>query len=131
MVIFYSMRFSSDTSSSGNLIRGYGPRLILINGIAHSGSLIVMPDRVIPDWRPQRLEELCAEDFLSLHELRLEAVLLGTGERQRFPPVTTYLAFVERGIGFDVMDTRAACRTYNILASEGRRVAAALLAIEG
>lgn len=125
------MRFSSDTtSSSGNLIRGYGPKLILVNGTAHSSSLIIMPDLVIPDWRPQSLEELCAEDFLPLHELHLEAVLLGTGERQRFPPLTTYLAFVERGIGFDVMDTRAACRTYNLLASEGRRIAAALLAIE-
>lgn len=92
-----------------------------------SGSLVIMPDRIIRDWAPRNFDELRAEHLQGLAGLGLEVVLLGTGSRLRFPDFQYSSIFFEQGTGIEVMDTYAACRTYNVLMSEGRRVAAALI----
>jgi uncharacterized protein len=86
-----------------------------------------MPDDLILDWVPQSLAELQAQHFEALHNFDVQMLLLGTGARLRFPDSRHLAPLYERGIGVEVMDTPAACRTYNILMAEGRQVAAALL----
>ena len=90
-------------------------------------SFIMTPGQLIRDWEPNGLDDLAADHFQVLLELRPEVVLLGTGETLQFPDMVIMSSFMEQGIGFEVMNTAAACRTYNILMNEGRKVAAALL----
>ncbi|NIR58292.1 MAG: Xcc1710-like domain-containing protein [Gammaproteobacteria bacterium] len=124
------MKLSFDLDTGRNFIRGYAEGRITVNqDTVVEGSVVVMPDRLVTDWPPETFDALAAEHFEALLELEPEVVLLGTGERQRFPHPTLTRALVERGIGIEVMDTPAACRTYNILMSEERRVAAALIMI--
>jgi uncharacterized protein len=82
---------------------------------------------VLEDWRPQTLRQLCAADLAPVFELEPEIIVLGSGRSQHFPDAALMAAVLSRGIGFEVMDTGAACRTYNILVSENRPVVAALL----
>jgi len=103
---------------------------VVVNGEAHHTSLLVMPERVVPGWRPQRFADLQVEDLADLAEYDPEIVILGTGKHQSFPLPSLYRSLAERGIGLEVMDTGAACRTYNILMAEDRRVLAALMLIE-
>jgi uncharacterized protein len=109
-----------------NTITGYGAGYVLVNAARHEENLIVLPDRIEP-WSATSFESLAAENFAGLAGLDLEVVLLGTGATLRFPSPQVTRPLVEAGIGFEVMDAQAACRTYNILAAEERRVAAALL----
>jgi len=104
---------------------------IIVNQDSYTRSLVVLPGQVIADWPPQAFEELALAHLAALVTLRPELVILGTGRRQRFPRAELLAPLVEAGLGWEVMDTGAACRTYNILMSEGRNVAAALLMIEG
>ena len=92
-------------------------------------TLIVSPERVIPNWRPQLFSELRREDFSVLIELAPEIVVIGTGAKQQMPSPALYSTIAAQKIGLEIMATAAACRTYNILVSEGRRVAAGLLMI--
>jgi uncharacterized protein len=87
----------------------------------------VTRDAVLDDWRPPAVEELTIADFKALLALKPEVVLLGTGVSQRLPPPRLYAEFAARGIGLEVMDNRAACRTYNVLLGEFRDVAVALI----
>jgi uncharacterized protein len=89
--------------------------------------MVVLPDRVVTDWNVPTLESLTPENIAVLVELKPELVLLGTGELLRFPDPKLLAGLMVEGIGAEVMDTQAACRTYNILAGEGRNVAAALI----
>jgi uncharacterized protein len=115
------------TRAEGNqLITGYGEGWVEINNVHYEKSLVVMPDRVIPEW-PEKFEDLTAEDFEKLTELKPEVVLLGTGNTHRFIHPRLGKALTEAGISIECMDTAAACRTYNILMSEGRQVMAALI----
>ena len=109
-----------------NTITGYGEGYVMVNGERHASSLVVLADRV-EDWSAERFDALTAEEFGFLKELGVEIVLLGTGPRQRFPHPRLTAALAQAGIGLEVMDVQAACRTYNILVAEERRVAAALL----
>jgi uncharacterized protein len=124
------MKFELDSGVGRNSIRTYGPGRVIVGEAVYTASLIVTPDRLIPDWPPQRFDDLAAADIEALVALRPEVALLGTGRRLRFPPAAVLAALIEAGIGYEVMDTGAACRTFNVLAGEGRRVAAALLMIE-
>jgi len=98
----------------------------MVNGERRSSSLVVLPDRV-EQWSAARFDTLTAEDFAFLKDLGAEIVLLGTGARQRFPHPRLTAALARERIGVEVMDLQAACRTYNILVAEERKVAAALL----
>jgi uncharacterized protein len=86
-----------------------------------------MPDRIAEDWNVESLDLLAREDIKALVSLKPELVLLGTGDTLRFPDPRLLEDLMAARIGAEVMDTRAACRTYNILAEEGRNVAAALI----
>jgi len=109
-----------------NTISAYGEDYVVVNGQRRDSSVVVLRDRVV-DWPAASFERLTAEDFGFLQELDIDIVLLGTGPRQRFPHPRLTAALTRAGIGVEVMDTQAACRTYNILVAEERRVAAALL----
>jgi uncharacterized protein len=112
--------------SARNTFTGYGAGYVLVNGARHEANLIVLPDRILP-WRTAGFDALAADDFAALASLDLEVVLLGTGATLRFPSPQVTRPLAAAGIGLEVMDMQAACRTYNILAAEERRVAAALL----
>jgi uncharacterized protein len=119
-----SMKLHADSLSGQNTVTAYGPGYVAINGRRYEHSLIVMPDRLDPDWPVATLESLQPGQLASL---QCDVVLLGTGARQRFPASSMLRHMFEARIGLEVMDTAAACRTYNILMAEGRNVAAALI----
>ncbi len=107
-------------------INGLGRDHVLVNGVRHETSLIILPDEVVHGW-VTRFEDLSTRDFDVVLMRAPEIVLLGSGARLRFPPAALYAGLLKARIGVEIMDTAAACRTYNILAAEGRRVAAALI----
>jgi uncharacterized protein len=90
---------------------------------------VVTPERILRDWRPRSVEELEARDLEALVALGAEIVLIGTGAVQRFPAPEVLAPLRGRRIGVEVMDTAAACRTYNILVAEGRSAAAVIFPI--
>jgi uncharacterized protein len=112
--------------SGVNTITGYGEGYVMVNGERRDSSVVVLPDR-IEQWEVKGFDQLRSEDFAFLKNLQAEIVLLGTGPRQRFPHPRLTAALSQAGIGLEVMDVQAACRTYNILVAEERKVAAALL----
>jgi uncharacterized protein len=120
------VKLHASRPSGVNTITGYGEGYVIVNGERRSSSVVVMPERT-EDWSVARFEDLKAEDFAFLRDLNAEIVLLGTGPRQRFPHPRLTAALASAGIGLEVMDLQAACRTYNILVAEERKVAAALL----
>jgi uncharacterized protein len=120
------MKLHLSRLSGINQITGHGPGHILVNGIRHDGSLIILPDEVISGWA-NRFEDLAVAHFDALAIRVPEIILLGSGSRLRFPSPALYAGLIKARIGVEVMDSAAACRTYNILAAEGRRVAAALI----
>ena len=120
------MKLHLSRLSGLNQITGHGPGHVMVNGVRHEASLIVLPDEVVTDW-VDCFENLAAPHFDALAIRAPEIVLLGSGPRLRFPSPGLYAGLVKARIGVELMDTAAACRTYNILAGEGRRVAAALL----
>ncbi len=109
-----------------NQITGRGPDHVLVNGVRHERGVIVLPDEVVTGWATA-FEELALAHFDAIALRAPEIVLLGSGARPRFPSPGLYVGLLNARIGVEVMDTGAACRTYNILAAEGRRVAAALI----
>lgn len=113
--------------SEQNMFTGYGTGYVMVNQMRYERSLIILPERIIEDWPAQTFEQLAVEHFEQLLSLQPEIVLLGTGAALRFPHPSLTRILIAAKIGIEVMDTNAACRTYNILTSEGRRVAAALL----
>lgn len=121
------MKFSLDRIDPALVIGGYDDGEIEVGRRRYSGSLLVTPDGVQPDWPPQTVEELSARHLLTLLDFHPELVILGTGAQQRFPEPRLFAALMDAGVGYEVMNTAAACRTYNILLAEGRRVVAALL----
>ena len=116
------------TTSEGNyLITGYGDDWVEINKIRYRHSVILLPDRLVTDWPARDFETLVPAHFQQIAEMQPEVALLGTGAKHRFIHPKISQPLMEKGIALECMDTAAACRTYNILMSEGRLVAAALL----
>ena len=120
------MKLHASAPSRVNAFTGYGDGYVLLNGVRREASVIVLPGRIV-DWEVASFAALAEEDFARLAELKPEVVLLGTGARLRFPHPRLSAPLARAGIGLEVMDLQAACRTYNILAAEERIVAAALL----
>ena len=108
-------------------ISGYGPGWIRVDGEQITHSVVIASAGQRFDWSCARFEDLTAEHFTQLAELSPELVIFGSGERIRFPQPQWLQALMGKRIGLETMDTRAACRTYNILAGEGRNVVVALL----
>lgn len=123
------MKLHEANTAGSNLFTSYGAGHVEINKARHQGSLIVTGDS-ISAWPPATFDDFSEADFLQILAMQPELVLLGTGSKLRFPHPRLYAALTNAGIGVDVMDTAAACRTYNILLAEGRGVVAALLMAE-
>lgn len=122
----HDLKLHADTSTAQNTVTAYGPGYVDINRVRHTTSVIVTPDTVEP-WTVTDFDSLETGHFDRLAALGGEVVLLGTGARQRFPDPLLTQSVHRAGIGLEVMNTQAACRTYNILMAESRRVAAALI----
>ena len=120
------MKFQVDSAGRLNAFTSYGEGFVEVGGQRHVANVIVLPERVEP-WGAPSFESLAEAHFEALAALAPEVVLLGTGARLRFPHPSLLRPLHRARIGFEAMDTRAACRTFNILVAEGRKVAAALL----
>jgi uncharacterized protein len=121
------MKISLESAAGRNLFTAYGDGYVDVNGTRHHVNVVVAADAVTPGWFAGTLQALRPEHLAPLVEGRPEIVLLGTGAAFRFPHPSVLAPLYQAGIGVEVMDTRAACRTYNILLAEGRRVVAALI----
>ncbi len=124
------MKISLETGSASHRIRAYGEGSVTVNEDVYTSDLIVMPETIVTQWANATVAELTPDHLAVLEPHEPEIVLLGTGRKQRFPPAQLMASLARKGIGLEAMDTAAACRTYNVLMSEDRRVAAALLLIE-
>ncbi|CAG9180721.1 Mth938-like domain-containing protein [Cupriavidus respiraculi] len=124
------MKLHADQPNALNTVTAYGPGYIEINMVRYTDSVLVMPEGEVQPWPVRRFEDLAAEHFEALLAQAPEVVLLGTGDRLRFPHPRLTAALSRKHIGVDAMDLQAACRTYNILMAEGRKVAAVLLVEE-
>jgi uncharacterized protein len=121
------MKLTDEKIAGINLIRSYGQNEVRIGETVLRGSCLVTADQIVSDWRPQSVAELTLDDLQPVIAMQPEVVVIGSGPKQEFPAPEVLGAVMSRGIGCEVLDTGAACRTYNILASEGRTVVAALL----
>jgi len=121
------MKFAEADTEGGHLILGYEPGRIVVDGRSYNDGLIVSPERIVTGWGPESAADLAEEHFEALIELDPQVIILGTGPHQVFPDPRVFLAAMQRGLEVEIMDTGAACRTYNILMAEGRRVAAGLI----
>lgn len=120
------MKFHLTTPNSTYQIKKVDTNSITINDKTYSNSLIIMPE-YLTDWEPSNFEDLKLAHFEILANLDADVIVLGTGQTIHFPSVELLSPLIKKGIGIEVMDTAAACRTYTILASEDRNVAAGLL----
>ena len=111
-------------------ITSYGPGHFVVGDRVVREGIIICADGTVTPWRPTVLADLDEEHIRQIIAFGPEVVLLGTGARQEFPESELLRPFVENGLGLEVMDTAAACRTFNVLASESREVVAGLLPIE-
>jgi uncharacterized protein len=121
------MKFTRELPANVNLVRSYQADRVRIGDQVLSTSCLFNATQLLTDWAPRAVAQLTLEHFAAALTWEPEIILLGTGARQQFPAREIYTAILARGIGFEIMDTGAACRTYNVLVSEDRRVAAALI----
>jgi len=109
------------------LVTGSGPGWIRVNADEYRENLVLTPEAVHPGATPGGFDVLAPTDFAALLDHQPEIILFGTGAKQRFPHPRLTAALIDARVGVEVMDTPAACRTFNILTGEGRRVVALLL----
>lgn len=121
------MKLQSDPHSGANTITGYGDGYIEINKIPYSHAVLLSSDGEILEWAVKSFDELSSADFSQMASLKPELIIIGTGKRQHFPKPELLKTLIEAKIGFEVMNSQAACRTYNILVGEGRQVLLALI----
>jgi uncharacterized protein len=121
------MKISLESAQGRNLFTAYGEGYVDVNGTRHRANVVVAADSVTPGWSTGTLEALTPEHIERLAAARPEILLLGTGAAFRFPDPAVLAPLHRARIGVEVMDTKAACRTYNILLAEGRNVVAALI----
>ncbi len=121
------MKFSLDQSGTMNIVGAFGPGAVRIGERTYTGSLVVTATTIIAPWRPRSMADLDSADLEPVLALHPGVLLIGSGARQSFPEPALLRRLYESRLGFEVMDTAAACRTYNVLVAEGRDVAAALI----
>jgi uncharacterized protein len=121
------LKLQSDPHSGANTITGYGDGYVEINQTPYAHAVLLSSDGAISEWPVKAFEDLAASNFTQMVDLKPELILIGTGSRQRFPKPELLKALIEAKIGFEIMDSQAACRTYNILVGEGRKVLLALI----
>ena len=121
------MKFAQDSQDEGYVITAYESDSIFVNGKEFNQSLIITSTQLNDSWNLDNISLLTAEHIQLILAFEPELIIIGTGSKLVFPAVETYADIIQRGIGVDFMDTRAACRTYNILKSESRGVVAGLI----
>ena len=121
------MKFEREQAAGRNTFTGYGEGYVAVNGARHSSSLVVSSERLVTDWQASSIDALTPRHLAAIVELKPEIVLLGTGSKFAFPEPALLAPLYKAGIGVEIMDTQAACRTYNILLGEGRDVVAAVI----
>ena len=121
------MKLQSDPHSGANTITGYGDGYVEINQTPYAHAVLLSSDGAISEWSVQSFEGLEASHFSQMVDLNPELILIGTGSKQRFPKPELLKSLILAKIGFEIMDSQAACRTYNILVGEGRQVLLALI----
>jgi uncharacterized protein len=121
------LKIEREQAEGKNTFTGYGPGYVEVNRARHTSSLVVSGTRLVTDWPASSVEALTADHLAAIVELQPEIVLLGTGATFTFPEPARLAPLHRLGVGVEVMDTPAACRTYNILLGEGRNVVAALI----
>jgi uncharacterized protein len=114
-------------TARGNVVTGLGPGWVRIGATEYRENLVLTPEAIVPGFASSGFEGLADAEFEALLTYKPEMVLLGTGASLRFPHPSLTRALTDAGVGLEVMDTPAACRTFNILAAEGRSVVAVLL----
>jgi uncharacterized protein len=120
-----SLKFTRELSAR-LVIRNVSETAMRVNDTEYIESIVLTPDDQLTIWSDKPIADLTDADFDTVFDTKPEIVLLGTGTSNIFPPRELTFAFARRGIGLEVMDTPAAARTFNVLANEGRRVAAVL-----
>ena len=121
------MQLTQETPDVRYLMRGADGAAARVNERELRASFLLTPDQLVEGWRPRSIAELAPEDMASLLDLEPAVVLLGSGARLQFPAPAVLAVLLTRGIGVEVMDNAAAARTFNVLAQEGRKVAAAFI----
>lgn len=121
------MLFSEVTSEETYIVTGYESGAVGINQVGYTRSLIVRPNALEQDWPVATVDALAIEHLQSVINHPPEVLLIGTGTVQRFPDRAVWRHLRNEGFGVEIMDTAAACRTYNLIMAEGREVAAALI----
>ena len=121
------MELQLENNPLGCRVSSFLDNAVVIRGVRYTESLIVTPEKVICDWPPQHPGDLTIDNFEAILALEPEVILVGTGNALRFPDSVILKGVIRAGIGIDFMDSRAVCRTYNILAAEGRHVAAGII----
>lgn len=121
------MQLSLDPNKGNYYITAYAAGEITINDKRFKNNLIVAPNQIIENWPPQALNNIQISDLTAIRQLQPDIVLLGSGVNTEFPAVEIIGFFHQQHIGVEVMNTRSACRTFNVLISEGRRVVAGLI----
>ena len=119
------LKFTRELSAA-LVIRSVSATVIRVNDDEYSSSIALTPEKLLGTWADKDIGDLIDADFSSIFAASPEIVLLGTGASNIFPPRELTFAFARKGIGFEVMDTAAAARTFNVLANEDRKVAAVL-----
>ena len=125
--ILISMPLAEDRITSRHRITAYGPQTVTVNETVYRQSLVLTADSVHSPWPVTSLAELSADSLQPVLASNPAVVLLGTGEKQQFPEARLYALFGQQGIGLEVMDNGALCRTFNILVAEDRAVTAAII----
>jgi uncharacterized protein len=121
------MKLHLTKAEGQNLFTGYGDGYVAINHERFDHAVLVSPGLAVQDWDAPAFDALTPGHFEALLQMKPEVVIFGTGAALKFPRPELTRALAAAGVGFEVMDTKAACRTYNILMSEGRQVLAAIL----
>jgi uncharacterized protein len=121
------MILSEDHSDATYQIKSISPGKIIINNETYTNSVIISPNKLITPWAPTSIETLTDEDLLLFLDLKPEIILLGTGEKSIIPSPQKLACLLEKQFHIECMNTRAACSTYTVLISEGRKVAAGLI----
>ena len=121
------MKLQLDQNDGRNVFTAYGEGYVSVNAVRHTTNVLVLPDRLLPEWTHAAFDTLSVADFEILAALDSEIILLGTGNQIRFPHPELLRPLMQVRKGIEVMDIQAACRTYNVLIGEGRKAAAALI----
>jgi uncharacterized protein len=121
------VKLQLSNSAHQKIFTAHGPGYVAVSGMRYERPVVVTPQQVLTDWPPQDFAALAESHFAYLLALQPEVVLLGTGSRQQFPHPALHRQLAAAGIGVEIMDTAAACRTYNLLVADDRKVVAAIL----